>query len=86
MPDFFNKLYLKINKTKTVSTVFHLDNHHANHALKIHTENKQLSPEPCPKYLGVTLDRTLAYKKHIGKVAQKLKTRNSILKKLAGTR
>ena len=83
--DYFNKCYLKINKTKTVSTIFHLENHHANQVLKIPIGNKQLPPEPRPKYLGVTLNRTLTYEKYIKKVAQKLKTRNPILKKLIGT-
>ena len=53
-----------MNKTKTVSTVFHLDNHHAAQILKILIGNKQLPTEPNPKYLGVSLDRTLTYKKH----------------------
>ena len=35
--------------------------------------------------MGATLDRTLTYEKHIEKVAQNLKTRNSILKKLDET-
>ena len=74
-----------MNTTKTVSTVFLLENHHANQALKIQIGNKQLPPEPIPKYLGVTLNRTLTYEKHIEKVAQKLNTRNSILKKLTET-
>ena len=67
--NFFNKWYLKMNKTKTVSTVFHLDNHHANQALNIKIRNKQLHPEPSSKYVGVTLDRSLTYKKLNEKVA-----------------
>ncbi|XP_063363549.1 uncharacterized protein LOC134652308 [Cydia amplana] len=38
-----------------------------------------------PKYLGVTLDRSLNFKQHLGKVSAKLKTRNSIIQKLTGT-
>ena len=83
--DYFNKWYIKINKIKTVSTVFRLDNHHANQTRKIRIGSKQLHPESSRKYLEVTLDRTLTYEKHIEKAAQKLKTRNSILKKLSGT-
>ena len=83
--DLLNKWYLKMNKTKTVSTVFHLDNHHAAQILKILIGNKQLPTEPNPKYFGVSLDRTLTYKKHTEKIGQKLKARNSILKKLTET-
>jgi hypothetical protein len=36
-------------------------------------------------YLGVKLDRTLTYKQHLGTFKDKLKTRNNIISKLAGT-
>jgi len=36
-------------------------------------------------YLGVTLDRTLSYKEHLTKTAGKLKNRNNLLMKLAGS-
>ena len=36
-------------------------------------------------YLSVTLDRTLSYKTRLSKTAGKLKTRNNLLSKLAGT-
>ena len=36
-----------------------------------------------PKYLGVTLDRTLSYKTHIHNTKMKVATRNNLLKKLA---
>ena len=74
-----------MDKTKTVSTVFYLDNHYANQALKTRIGNKQFPPELNTKYLGVTLNRTLRNEKPIEKVAQKLKTANSILDKLTGT-
>ena len=38
-----------------------------------------------PVYLGVTLDRSLTFKEHLMKTAAKLKTRNNLLMKLAGT-
>ena len=58
-----------MNKTQTVSTVFHLDNHHAAQILKIRIETKQLPVESSSKYLGIIfLDRTLAYKKDTEKV------------------
>ena len=44
-----------------------------------------LKYEPHPVYLGVTLDRTLSYKEHLQKTAGKVKTRNNLLSKLAGS-
>ena len=38
-----------------------------------------------PKYLGVTLDRTLSYKQHCRNTKQKVSARNNILRKLTGT-
>ena len=38
-----------------------------------------------PKYLGYTMDMTQTHKPHIEKVAQKLKSRNNIPQKLAGS-
>ena len=38
-----------------------------------------------PKYLGVTLDRTLSYKTHIHNTKMKVATRNNLLKKLANS-
>jgi len=38
-----------------------------------------------PVYLRVTLDRTLSYRQHLQKAAAKMKTRNNLLSKLAGS-
>ena len=48
-------------------------------------DGKQLVHDPNPVYLGVTLDRALTYKKHLEKVSGKVKTRNNLLSKLAGS-
>jgi len=42
-------------------------------------------PECHPTYLEVTLDRTLSYREHLAKTAGKLKNRNNLLMKLAGS-
>jgi len=39
-----------------------------------------------PKYLGVTLDRTLSYKQHIQNTKMKVASRNNLLKKLANSK
>ena len=38
-----------------------------------------------PKYLGVTLDRTLSFKQHCLNTAAKIRTRNNLLSKLTAT-
>jgi hypothetical protein len=38
-----------------------------------------------PKYLGITLDRTLSFKHHCGNARQKTHARNNLIRKLTGT-
>ncbi|UYV60390.1 hypothetical protein LAZ67_1001022 [Cordylochernes scorpioides] len=85
LENFFSKWHLIPNPSKTVSSVFHLNNHKANRPLKLTFCNKPLSHDPCPKYLGVTLDRSLTFRQHLEKTIDKLKTRNNIMTRLAGT-
>ena len=52
----------------------------------IFTANGQrLKHDPYPVYLGITLDRTLSYREHLSRSAAKLKSRNNLIAKLAGT-
>ena len=76
---------LKPSAAKTVSSVFHLHNASASHELNVLLNGQRLKHDPHPVYLGVTLDRTLTYKEHLEKTASKLKTRNNLLMKLAGS-
>jgi len=46
---------------------------------------KRHKHDPKPVYLGVTIDRTLSYKDHLLKRADKLKSRNKLLVKLVAT-
>ena len=82
---FFDRWYLRMNTTKTVSTTFHLNNHEAEKTLKIQAGNASLPTDKNPKYLGVTLDRCLTYKKHLEESAKKIAARNSLIRKLTGT-
>ena len=50
---------LKPSTPKTVSGVFHLNNKEAKCKLKVNFNNKTLPFCSEPKYLGVTLDRSL---------------------------
>lgn len=82
---YFQKWCLRPNLQKTVVSVFHLRNKFANYKPSITIRNQSLQHCPFPKYLGVTLDRSLTYKHHINNTAAKIKSRNNILQKLAGT-
>jgi len=46
---------------------------------------QRLKHDPYPVYLAVTLDRTLSYREHLSRSAAKLKSRNNLIAKLAGT-
>lgn len=82
---YFRKWRLKPNPTKTETSCFHLCNKHAERELQVHFEDNLLHHNPHPKYLGITLDRKLSYRKHLENTAAKLRTRNNILHKLCGT-
>jgi len=67
------------------SSVFHLHNTSATRELSVYLDGQRLRHECHPTYLGVTLDRTLSYREHLMKTAGKLKNRNNLLMKLAGS-
>jgi hypothetical protein len=74
-----------MNKQKTVTTVFQIDNHQASRTLNVVVVGKTLPTDTYPKYLGVTLDRSFTYHKHLHNTFQKAKKRNAILEKIAGS-
>lgn len=83
--NYFRQWRLQPSAVKTEVSCFHLNNKLANQELKIRFEGNWLSHNNTPKYLGITLDRTLSFKKHLTQTAAKLNTRNNILHKLCGT-
>ncbi|KAG4065990.1 hypothetical protein HA402_001237 [Bradysia odoriphaga] len=82
---YFNKWGLKPNPKKTESTSFHLNNKQANYQLNLRFCNQNVKHTCHPKYLGITLDRSLTHRKHCENTAAKIKTRNNIIHKLCGT-
>ena len=76
---------LRANPDKTQATAFHLWNREAKRSLQVSWNGVDLENTDTPKYLGVTLDRTLSYKTHIHNTKMKEATRNSLLKKLANS-
>ena len=62
---YYRSNSLRANPDKTQVTAFRLKNREAKRTLEVKWNNTDLENTPHPKYLGVTLDRTLSYKKHI---------------------
>ncbi|CAI6370930.1 unnamed protein product [Macrosiphum euphorbiae] len=77
--------HLTINPNKTTSIAFHLKNRESDRKLNLMAQGVNIQGKDAPKYLGIKLDRTLTFKQHLEGVKNKLKTRNNIISKLAGT-
>ena len=76
---------LLISAPKYTVTLFSQDPHQAKTHPRILIEDSQLLLTQCPKILGVYLDTSLSFNKHSGYVAERVSSRNNILKALAGT-
>ena len=83
---YYRSNSLRANPDKTQVTAFHLRNREAKRSLQVSWNGVDLDNTETPKYLGVTLDRTLSYKTHIHNTKMKVATRNNLLKKLANSR
>ena len=62
---YYRNNSLRANPDKTQVTAFHLRNREVKRSLNIAWNGVDLENTAYPKYLGVTLDRTLNYKQHI---------------------
>jgi len=86
MSHFCRQWRLKPSASKTISSVFHLHNTSAiTRELSVYLDGQHLRHKCYPTYLGVALDHTLSYREHLTKTASKLKNRNNLLMKLAGS-
>jgi len=76
---------LKLSTTKTVSAVFH--HKEAKRELKVNFSNESLPFYSEPKYLrlGVTLDRSLTYRRHLESLRKKLTSRVVLSRRLTGS-
>ena len=77
---------MRANPDKTQVIALHLRNKEANRSLKVEWNRAELENTPYPKYLGVTLNRTLSYKEPIHNTKMKVVTRNNLLKKLSNSK
>ena len=83
---YYRNNSLRANHDKTQVTAFHLQNREAKRSLQVSWNEVDLENTDTPKYIGVTLYRTLSYKTHIHNTKMKVATRNNLLKKLANSR
>jgi len=74
---------LKLSTTKTVSAAFILNNKEAKGELKGKYNNEILPFFSEHKYLGVKLDRSLTYRRHLESLRKKLTSRVALLRRLA---
>jgi hypothetical protein len=65
---FFHQWRLRRIRQKLEFVCFTWGTHDANKKLTVKFDNTIITQVDCPKYLGVTLDRTLTYKPHLEKV------------------
>lgn len=72
MRRYFLKWRLQPNPGKTVVSAFHLCNSAANRQLRVLFGGVELRHDFFPKYLGVTLDRSLTYKENSLRTAAKI--------------
>ena len=82
---YYNENHLRPNPAKTQLTAFQLNNHQADRKLNVTWNGTKLDHTHSPVYLGITLDRSLAYRNHCLKTLAKLSSRNNLLRKLHGT-
>lgn len=80
---YYKKWRLQPNPSKSEVCAFHLSNRLANQELDVVLCGSRIRHNPNPTYLGVTLNRSLTYRKHVSDVSQKVKSRNNMLRKLA---
>ena len=85
LASYFKRWYLNMNEYKIVSCVFHLHNRQAERRLHITASVVFVPSDPSPKYLRITLDRSLTYRQHLKGSSQKLKSRVSLTRNLTGT-
>ena len=83
---YLHDWHIKHSQSKTVSSLFHLENHLASKSIKVTLDpNTILNCERYPKYLVITLDRSLTCKNHLHKLKQKVSSRVALVRKLSRT-
>ena len=70
----------KLSIGKSVSSVFHFQDHDAKGKLAIFAQGELIKFEASPTYLGVCRDRSFTFKPHLMKLRKKVNSRNPLLR------
>ena len=85
LSSYFQTWRLKGSQTKTMTAVFHLKNREAKRELKVYNNNTLLPFSLITTYLGVKLDKSLAFHHHLVALRKKLYSRVTLLRQLVGS-
>ncbi|KAJ4921364.1 hypothetical protein JOQ06_022808 [Pogonophryne albipinna] len=80
---YLRRWRLQLSVGKTVAAAYYLSTREARRELEVRVDNKCLEVQQAPKYLGMRLDRTLSFKKHLEEA--KVTSRVALIRRLAGT-
>ena len=83
--EYLSRWRLKLSTAKTTTTAFHLNNRDTHRQLDVVVNGAPLPNNNNPVYLGVTLDRSLTYKRHLVSLQSKVNDGNGLLRCLAGS-
>ena len=83
---YLRKWKLKLSRpiTKTVTAAFHLYHKEAASELKVASEGRILPFPAEPTCLGIEMDRSLTFRRHLESLRKKLTTRVAFLRRLVG--
>ena len=82
---YCNLWKLKLNKTKTVYTIFSKSHKKASQNINVKIGGDSVNKEDHPVYLGVKLDRGMTFKEHTIDLKEKANKKLNLLKRLAST-
>ena len=82
---YLNNWRLVLIQAKSIASSFHLSDKKASCKLNIKLNGKSLSFEPSPTYLGIKLDHSLTFRKHLEGLRGKVSSHSALLRHLAGT-
>ena len=85
LSEYLSRWSLKLSTDKTTATAFHLNNRDIHRQLDVVVNGTPLPNNNNPVYLGVTLDRSPTYKRHLESLQSKVNARNGLLRCLAGS-
>ena len=83
--EYLSRWRLKLSTAKTTTTPFHLNNRDTHRQLDVVVNAATLPNNNNPVYLGVTLHRSLPYKRYLESLQSEVDARNGLLRCMAGS-